>query len=457
MQALNGTPIGCPPLVPGQTKLCNGVAYGTLDRTKTQATTYGVSLAATRKGPIAGHDNLFTAGVAFEHSRVRFSSNSTLGLIFPDLSVRTDGGVPGEGQLIKTGGNIAYTPVELHATVEDTGVYAIDTFDLTPSLFLTVSGRFNTQHLSTDDLTGVSPDLTGRHRFERFNPAAGLAWKATGNVTLYAGYAETNRAPTPLELSCSDPVRPCLLENALVADPPLKQVVSRTWQAGVRGGFAAGPGQLDWQLNAYRSDNSDDIIALASAIQGRGTFANVPKTRRQGVELEATWRASGWLAYIAASETEATYRFAGDLASPNSPFADDDGNIHVTSGDRIGGIPPGRLKVGADYSVTSRLTVGADVLAISAQRRVGDEAGQDEKLPGYAVAGVHGSYAVGHGLELFARIDNLFDHRYATFGTYFGADGTANVHPNPLPADPDPRTDTPAPPRSFQVGLKARW
>jgi iron complex outermembrane receptor protein len=457
VQSLGGVPVGCPPLVAGQTKPCNGVPYGTTDRTKTEATTYGVSLAVTRDGPLGGHGNAFSAGASFEHSRVRFSSNSTLALIFPDLSVRTNGGAPGVGQLIKTAGDIAYTPVELHATVEDTGLYATDTFDLTPALFLTVSGRFNSQGLSTDDLTGSSPDLSGRHRFERFNPAAGLAWKASDAVTLYGGYAETNRAPTPLELSCSDPTRPCLLENALVSDPPLKQVVSRTWQAGLRGGAGAGGGHLDWRLGGFWTQSANDIVALASVIQGRGTFANVSKTRREGLEAEATWRAPRWLAYIAASLTEATYQFAGDIASPNNPFADANGNVHVTPGDHIGGIPPGRLKLGADYALTPRLLVGADVLAVSAQRRVGDEAGQDAKLPGYAVANLHASYEMGHGLELFARIDNLFDHRYATFGTDFGADGVANVRPSPLPDDPNPRTDTPAPPRSFQLGLRARW
>jgi iron complex outermembrane receptor protein len=457
VQTLSGVPIGCPPLVPGQTKPCNGVPYGTLDRTATRTTTYGVSLAATRQGALSGHDNVFSGGASFEHSTVRFSSSSTLGLVFPDLSVRTDGGTPGGGQVIKTAGNIAYTPVELHATVENTGLYATDTFDLTPRLFLTLSGRFNLQDLTTQDLAGVSPELNGHHQFQRFDPAAGLAWKVVEGATLYGGYAETNRAPTPLELSCSDPLRPCLLENALVSDPPLKQVVSRTWQVGARGGFEAGPGHLDWRLSAYRSDSSDDILALASAIQGRGSFANVPKTRRQGLEAEATWRGAGWLAYVAASETDATYRFSGTLPSPNNPFADADGNVHVTPGDRIGGIPPGRLKAGADYAVTARLSVGADVLAVSAQRRVGDEAGQDEKLPGYAVASLHGSYAMGHGLELFARIDNLFDHRYATFGAYFDPTSLADVHPSPLPDNADPRTDTPAPPRSFQVGLRARW
>jgi iron complex outermembrane receptor protein len=64
---------------------------------------------------------------------------------------------------------------------------------------------------------------------------------------------------------------------------------------------------------------------------------------------------------------------------------------------------------------------------------------------------------MAHGLELFGRIDNLFDRKYATFGTYFETDALANLHPSPLPADPSPNTLTPSPPRAVQIGLRARW
>nr|MEA2798770.1 iron complex outerrane recepter protein [Phenylobacterium sp.] len=453
----NGQPVGCPPLVAGQTKLCNGIAYGSLDRTRTRSTTVGFSLQAVRSAPLAGRTNIFAAGLSLDQSRVRFGADSTLGLIEPELSVQTTGSIPGLGQIVSTAGGIAYNPVDIRATNDAYGLYATDTLDLTDRLFLTLSGRFNAVRIAVSDRTGTSPDLNGKHSFDRFNPAAGLAYKITGAITAYGGYAETNRAPTPLELSCSDPLRPCLLENALVSDPPLKQVVSRTWQAGLRGSTPAAGGQVDWRLSAYRSDNDDDIVALASAIQGRGSYANVPRTRRQGFEAEVNFRAERWMAYASASEIEATYQFSGDLPSPNSPFADDNGNVQVKPGDRIGGIPPGRFKAGADVDLTPAITLGADFLGVSAQRRVGDESSQDARLKAYWVAGAHATWRLGRGLELFGRIDNLFDRRYATFGTYFQTDALANVRPSPLPADPDPRTDTPAPPRSFLVGLRGRW
>ena len=63
----------------------------------------------------------------------------------------------------------------------------------------------------------------------------GGTYKITPGLTAYAGYSEANRAPTPLELACADPARPCIIAAFLIADPPLKQVVSRTVEAGLRG------------------------------------------------------------------------------------------------------------------------------------------------------------------------------------------------------------------------------
>ncbi|HEX3700287.1 MAG TPA: TonB-dependent receptor [Phenylobacterium sp.] len=448
----NGEPIACPP-----GRSCDEVPYGTLDRTRTDTLGWGGSLQVSSDARLAGHGNVFALGASADLARVRFSADSELSVINPDLSVGPDPGIPGSGEIIRTAGNIAYSPVELHATTAYLGLYATDTFDLTSRLSLTLSGRFNHARMEMDDLTGTAPDLDGAHRFDRFNPAAGLAWRVANGLTLYGGYAEANRAPTPLELACSDPLKPCLLENALVSDPPLKQVVAHTWEAGVRGQAKLADGGLSWRIGGFRTDNDDDIVALASVIQGRGSFANVPKTRRQGFEASLDLLAGRWQAYAGYSYVQATYQFTGDLPSPNSPFADDAGNLSVTPGDRIGGVPAQRLKLGADYSVTPAVTLGADVLAVGSQYLVGDEANLDARLPAYWIAGLHGSWRLNRRLEVFGRIDNLFDRHDASFGTYFETDSLANLSPSPLPADADPRSVTPSPPRSLLIGLRARW
>ena len=453
----SGTPVGCPPLAPGQTRPCDGIPYGTLDRTRIDSLGWGGSLQIADNGQLAGHDNVFALGASLDHGDIRFSADSTLGLINPDLFVGPDPAIPGSGEIIHTAGAIAYSPVELSATTTYYGLYAMDTFDLTRRLSATLSGRLNVARIGMTDLTGISPDLTGHHAFSRFDPAAGLAYRVSPALTLYGGYSQANRTPTPLELACSDPLRPCLLENALVADPPLKQVVAKSWEAGLRGAPSLGAGRLNWRLGVFQTDNENDIVALASAIQGRGSYANVPKTRRRGVEASAEFHAERWLAYASYSHIEATYRFAGDLPSPNSPFADGDGDIQVVPGDHIGGVPANRFKAGLELEPTAALTLGADLLAVSSQFLVGDEANQDARLPSYWTASARASYRIGPHLELYGRIDNLLGRDYATYGTYFETDALNNLSPSPLPTDPDPRTITPAAPRSFLIGLRARW
>ncbi len=456
VQTLAGIPIGCPARVAGQTKPCNGIPYGSIDRTRTAADTLGASLQASRSGTLLGRGNAFSVGASLDDSRVRFSSASTLGLIRPDLRVEPSG-VTGAGQVIRTAGAIAYSPVEARTRTTYLGLYATDTLDVTDRLSLTLSGRFNRALVSLADLTGDSPSLNGRHVFNRFNPAAGLAYKIAAGVTGYLSYAEANRAPTALELGCSDPLRPCLLENALVADPVLKQVTAATWEAGLRGSSTVGDGRMHWRIGAFQTDNHDDILPLASVIQGRGFYTNVPATRRKGLEASLEYATPRLMAYAGLSHVEATYRFAGELPAGSSPFADDSGKIHVQTGDRIGGIPADRFKAGGDFAVTSQVTLSFDALAIGRQFLVGDEANQDRPLPGYWTVGANVSWRANEGVEVFARIENLLDSHRASYGTYFQTDALQNLGASPLPADPNPRSVTPMTPRAIQIGLRAHF
>ena len=71
----------------------------------------------------------------------------------------------------------------------------------------------------------------------------------------------------------------------MAGDPPLDQVVTRTLEAGVRGGTIAR--RISWNAGLFRADNRDDILFVASEQTGFGYFKNFGKTRRQGVELGA--------------------------------------------------------------------------------------------------------------------------------------------------------------------------
>ena len=446
----NNNPIPCPP-GPGNT--CAPVPYGTIDRTSTDAVTVGASLQAASDAKLFGHDNRFTIGTSLDHSWTNFTSSSTLGIINPDLSIVTSGSIPGLGDVIHTLGNLGFVPVNLDAQNTYYGFYLTDTFDVTSQLSITAGGRLNVAKIKMTDLTGATPDLNNDLTYMRINPLAGLTYKVVPGLTFYGGYSESNRAPTPLELGCSNPSRPCLIESALVSDPPLNQVVSHTYEAGLRGDLPIEGGRLNWKAGAYRTDVTDDIITTASDIQGRGVFQNVPATRRQGIEAGVQYTAPRWMVYANYSFIDATYRFSGAIASPNNPMADANGNIFVVPGDKIPAIPTHQFKAGAEVSVTDAWKVGVDVAVVGSQYFVGDDANQNAKVPAYWVTNLHSSYQINKEVQVFALVTNLFNQRYYTYGTYFELDGVAKATSF---AFTDPRTVTPAQPFAIYGGFRMR-
>lgn len=447
----NNQPIPCPP---GSGNTCATVPYGTIDRTNTSSNTFGGSLQATNDDRILGFGNHFVIGGSIDRGSTAFNANSTLGYIYPDLSVGYNPSIPGNGSIIHTVGNLGYTPVGIDTRNTYYGLYLSDTFDITDKLSATAGARYNVAQIRVRDVLGTSPDLNSDSTFTRLNPVAGLTYKIAPWLTAYGGYSESNRAPTPLELGCSNPSKPCLLENFLVSDPPLQQVVAHTYEAGLRGNSPFADGTFEWKAGLFRTDSDNDIITLASFIQGRGYYQNVPQTRRQGVELSAEYKSARWLAYVGYSYIDATYRFNGTLASPNNPSADANGNIYVVSGNRIPGIPQHQFKAGAEYLITPQWKFGADLVFVGKRFYVGDDANQNDQLPSYAVVNLHTSYDVTANVTVFGVINNLFNKQYALFGTYFESEGTSKAG---LPITlTDQRTQVPGQPFAIYGGVRVK-
>jgi outer membrane receptor protein involved in Fe transport len=431
---------------------------GENDRTTTRSTTAGLSLQATNTDQLFGHDNHFTVGASFDTSVTYFTASAELGTIGSNYVVSGSGIFLGQtaGPVDPVTGlaGPGIGPVDLRTTNTYTGIYALDTFDVTKAFSITGGGRFNVAQISLQDQIGTS--LNGNETFNRFNPIIGATYKITPELTAYAGYSEANRAPTPLELGCADPVHPCIIAAFLVSDPPLKQVVSHTYEAGLRGTKELNIGTLGWKLGGFRATNTDDILAIPSQLTGFGYFQNVGSTRRQGIEAEVTLKSATFQSYASYAFVDARYLDAMVLGSPNSPFADSDGNIQVLPGDQIPGIPRHRIKVGFDYAISDAFKVGADGLFVSSQYFVGDGSNQFPKLPSYAVMNLHASYQINKTFQIYGRVNNVFDNRYASYGTFFNTTDLPNFANGGAPFT-DPRSLSPAQPRAFYAGLRATF
>jgi iron complex outermembrane receptor protein len=303
----------------------------------------------------------------------------------------------------------------------------------------------------------MSPLLNSNSTYDRFNPIIGGTYKISSELTAYAGYSEANRAPTPLELECADPAHPCIIAAFLVSDPPLKQVVSHTIEAGFRGTKEMNIGTLEWKLGGFRATNTDDILAIPdNAVQGFGFFQNVGDTRRRGIEAEAKLKSTAFEVYGSYTFIDARFLDALQLDS-NSPAAvANGGTIQVVPGDQIPAIPRHRFKAGFDYSVTDAFKVGADAIYVSSQYFVGDASNQEPKLPGYAVVNVHASYQINKTIQIYGKINNLLDNHYATYGTFFDTNALPNFA-NGGAAFTNAQTLNPAYPRTFYAGMKVTF
>ncbi|AGK56702.1 TonB-dependent receptor [Hyphomicrobium denitrificans 1NES1] len=479
----------------GTVNYFDGTHYGSVDRTGQDADSWGTALQATDKSRLFGYRNQFTIGTSYDHGHVGYTANSELGIFQPRFVVGGTGvkfGTPPDDSvpcpIVVDDDAECWSddtaPRDLTTTNDYFGAYFINTTDLTDRLALTVGGRFNYASITIKNNTDNEEleELNGTNTFNRFNPIAGLTYQLAPGLSLYSGYSEANRAPTPAELACANPELPCIIESFLTADPPLNQVVSRTVELGIRGeqGLGWEGDRLNWSLGVFRTLNTDDILSVADETSnGRGYFLNAGDTLRQGIEAAVEYRSRRLYAYANYTFLDATFRDSIQLSSPDNPHAgvcegidpddfDEDEVPHcvqVRPGDRLPGTPRHRFKVGFDYWMTPKWKFGSDLVALSSQFFTGDEANQDSPLPGFARLNLHTSYDVTDQIQVYGLFENVFDRHYGLYGTYYNAElanvgGAADIPPITF-EEPDDggrqRSITPAIPFAAYGGVKVKF
>ena len=384
------------------TGLANTV-QATNDRSTIDQASYGLGLQLTYLGELAGRKNQFVVGASADLGRARFTQDSQ------QAQFNASRGADAAGDFSQD--------TDAQTSNRYYGIFATDTLALSERWTLTASGRYNLARIRIEDRSGTAPELNGHHSFSRFNPAVGLNFNPTPALTAYASYNEGMRAPTPIELTCADPSAPCKLPNNFLSDPPLKKVVSRTIEAGARGKFGTAG---TWSAAAYRTELQDDIQFISSQGAGANTgyFQNVGDTRRQGIELAAGEKFGAFTFSARYSYIAATYRSAFLENSPVNSSADGTGAIAVAPGNAIPGIPRHTLKFRLDHDVNERFSIGSNIMHASSTYARGDENNRDVrgKVPGYTVVNLDGRFKLNRDIELFGRVNNLFDREYANFG-----------------------------------------
>jgi outer membrane receptor protein involved in Fe transport len=395
---------------------------------------YGVSGQIASTKTFSGGRNQFTVGASLDRAGSKFTQNTQYGYLNPNYAIT---GVPAwqDGSTNEDGVPVD-TRVNLHSLTPNWSLYFTDTLNIARNLNVTVSGRFN--RLTVDNADRINPiagpgSLDGNYVFQRFNPAIGITWSPVPSVNAYASYTQGSRAPTAIELGCADPTNPCSLPNALSSDPPLQQVVSGTWEAGLRGKPESSfIHNLSWNAGAFRGDNRNDILFVSSVQLGTGYFQNFAKTRREGFDADVSgriWRVTWGMDYtflLATYQSPAVVDGSANNTSDSalSGFPGLDGNIYVHPGNRIPLIPKQSGKAFADIQATSKLGFDLNEVVASSSYARGNENNAYKATglyylgpgvsAGYGVTNVLAHYDINRHFQVVAQIDNLFDRHYAT-------------------------------------------
>ena len=409
-----------------------------------------------------GHE--VKAGVGYYRGRSTFRSAQQFALLDPDQrSTVTAAAVRGA---------FADDRTDLDTRTARRYVYAGDTMRVSERWTVSASGFLHASEVALADRSGEQPQLDGRHDYRNFNWGVGSVYRLAPQADGYLSYGQASRLPTPIELACSEELafnpatgelEECRLPNAFLADPPLEEVVSRSWDVGLRGERAG----ISWVLGAFHMRNRDDIIWQTGQTRAHGLFKNVDETLRTGLEASLTGAVGQWRWNVDYTFIQATFEDDFDVLSPNHPLAGGDeedaveedegdagaGTRPVRAGDAVPGIPEHLFKAAAEYAVNDRWAFGVDVIAVSSSHLRGDESNELGRLSGYVTANAQAHYRRGK-FETFVHVENLFDRDYETFGL-IGEEPDEVVGLDDI--GDDVRFYAPSAPRSAWVGIKWRF
>lgn len=436
--------------------------YGSLALNTTNTSGYGGSAQISNKLSVLGLKNHLIAGVSYDGGFTNYDAATyDGGLNLASRIYDTPTGVPNPGYKVDEPGAVPVGEVIRNAYY---GAYLSDSLDVTKRLTLTLGGRFNIANIVLHNEDPYDPNapaagLNGRHYYTHFNPAIGYAYQITPLTTFYGGYSEANAAPTPAELSCASPAASCTLANFLSGDPNLKQIIARTFEVGLRGAaLVPGGATLTYNLDYYHTVTNDDIEFLQSPYNplGAGYFGNVGNVKREGADLSLKLDASRWHAYFTYSRINATYENSFVVQS-NSPASNGGGNITITPGNYLPGIPRNMFKMGGSYDVTPKWSVGLSANAQTSSYLYGDQSNQEAPLPGVFTVNFNTRYKVTKRLEVFGEIDNLTDARYYEYGTFSPTGLAGGVYVAQAPNYNNPRSYSIAAPIAGYAGIKVKF
>ena len=159
------------------------------------------------------------------------------------------------------------------------------------------------------------------------------------------------------------------------------------------------------------------------------------------------------------ARNDATFRDGFEANSPANSSADARGAILVSPGSRIPGIPRDSLRLVLESSAEETLSFGISLVLNGPVYARGDENNRDAngRVPGYGVVNASASWRPAAGIEIWTRVENALDKRYARSGllgtNFFGGPGRSYDSAGAAPE----QFRSPGAPFGLWIGVRYRW
>lgn len=302
----------------------------------------------------------------------------------------------------------------------------------TERLRLSAGLRYDTAEYDYDNK--LAPLATGPHRrpdsqkvdYEHLSPKLGATYRFTDALNGFVSYRHAFRVPSEGQL-----FRQGSAINTVGLDP----VRVDNYEIGVRGRAF---GQTRYELSVYRMTKKDDILNYRDPVTGATEAVNAGETLHRGVELALGAPLAERLELdVAFSYAKHTYEdWVARVGSGNVDY----------SGNEMESAP--RVVASMRLNWRPRLMNGGRVEA--EWERLGEywmDQANTHKYDGHSVYNLRADYPVGKSLELYGRVMNLTDRRYATAAAYRAA-----AFGNPERFEYAPGLE-----RTLYVGLNYTW
>ena len=253
---------------------------------------------------------------------------------------------------------------------------------------LTGGLRQSRMKVEVDDRYLGNGNDSGSVDFRHTTPVAGVLYKVSPTLNVYASAARGFEAPTLNELFYSG------AGNGF--NFGLEPATSTHVEAGVKSYLGSAT-----RLNAalFQVKTRNELVVDVSG-GGRTSYRNAGRTLRQGAELsiDSTF-GSGMSARLAVTALKAVY---------DSPFGS------VPEGSRLPGVPKANLYAELAWK-NSADNLGAALEGIASSKVYAEDANTEIPAPGYAIANLRvqaKQQAGGWRFKQFARVNNLADRKY---------------------------------------------